>query len=132
MKSLKSTTLILLLPLAALLLPSCKRDPNVRKQNYYKAAVRYFDKGKYDAAVIELRNAIQIDPRYTDAHYEMAECDMRMGLFQQPYKELSNTVWAQSEAPESPDRHRQHAAGRVLGIERAQTGEVRVRRGFQA
>lgn len=83
-----------LLPALAcvLVLCACTRDPNVRKQNYYKAAVRYFDKGKYDAAVVELRNAIQIDSQYADAHYEMAQCDLKIGLFPQAYQELNRTV----------------------------------------
>lgn len=90
----RRATLILfpVLACAAWVLTGCSRDPNVRKQSYYKAAVRYFDKGKYDAAAIELRNALQVDPRYTEAHYEMAQCDLKMGLFQQAYKELNNTV----------------------------------------
>lgn len=77
---------------AAWVLSGCSRDPNVRKQSYYKTAVRYFGKGEYDAAAIELRNAIRIDPRYVEAHYEMAQCDLKLGLFQQAYTELNHTV----------------------------------------
>ncbi len=94
MRQRRRATFILVpaLACAAWVLSGCSRDPNVRKQNYYNTAVRYFEKGKYESAVIELRNAIKIDPRYTDAHYEMAQCDLKLGLFQQAYGELSNTV----------------------------------------
>jgi len=84
--------LLVALALATSLASSCSRDPNVRKHKYYNAAVRYFEKGHYDSAKIELRNAIRIDPRYADAHYEMAQCDLRLGLISQAYRELSNTV----------------------------------------
>ncbi|MGH9325161.1 MAG: tetratricopeptide repeat protein [Terriglobia bacterium] len=88
----KRISAVLILTLAAGILASCHRDPNVRKHNYYAKAVRYFDRGKYQAAAIELRSALKIDPRYADAHYEMAQCDMKLGFTGDAYKELLTTV----------------------------------------
>lgn len=85
------------LPLVAFFLVSCAwRDPNVRKQKYYNSGVSYFDKGKYREAAIQLENAIQIDPRYTDAHYQLALCYIKLGMWTGAYAELNRTV---DEAP---------------------------------
>src|SRR4051794_21528598 len=52
---------------------SCARDPNVRKQKYAESGERYFDKAKYQEAAIQFSNAIQIDPAYPRAHFDLAK-----------------------------------------------------------
>ena len=44
-----------------LLLTGCSRDPNQRKQEYLESGNRYFENKQFPEAVIEYRNAIQID-----------------------------------------------------------------------
>jgi tetratricopeptide (TPR) repeat protein len=68
------------------------RDPNVRKQEFYQSAVSYFEKGKYPEAAIQLQNAIQIDPKYADAHYKLAQCDKKLGMWAEAFAELNRTV----------------------------------------
>src|SRR6516164_11076567 len=92
MKISRRSSLLVAVLGGAWILSGCTRHPNARKQAYYRAAVRYFAKGNYEAAAVELRNAIRIDPRYTDAHYEMARCDLKLGLLQQAYEELNSTI----------------------------------------
>lgn len=87
-----SLVLALLLALVMGALSACNRNPNARKLAYYNKAVRYFQKEHYRAAAIELRNALKIDPRYADAHYELAKCDVRLGYAGAAYKELIDTV----------------------------------------
>jgi len=70
----------------------CTRDPEIRKLNYFNSATRYFEKGKYREASLELRNAIRIDPRYADAHYLLARSYLQMGFVNQAVQELSSTV----------------------------------------
>jgi Tfp pilus assembly protein PilF len=55
-----------------LLLCSCARDPNVRKEKYFQSGQRYFEQGKYREAVIEFGNAIKIDPNFAQAHHQLA------------------------------------------------------------
>ena len=50
----------------------CSRDPNVRKQKYFDSGEKYFAAGKYHEAAIQFSNAIQIDSRFAQAHYELA------------------------------------------------------------
>lgn len=85
-------TIAIAFALAAVFVEGCNRDPNARKHNYYAKAVSYYKRTHYSAAAIELRNALKIDPRYADAHYELAKCDLRLGYTGDAYKELMNTV----------------------------------------
>lgn len=84
------TLFVLVLTLGVL--SSCSRDPNVRKQKYYSSATRYFEKGKYREASLELRNAIRIDPRYAEAHYLNAQCYLKLGFISQGVQELVSAV----------------------------------------
>ena len=74
------------------LLTGCSRDPNVRKQKYLESGQRYFQKGKYREAAIQFQNALQVDPRYVDAHYQLAQCSLKLGIMQGAYAQLLRTV----------------------------------------
>lgn len=92
MQNHKQLSKILVLALAASMLAACHRDPNVRKQQYYAKAMKYYAQGKYQTAAIELRNALKLDPKFSDAHYEMAQCDLKLGYANDAYRQLLNTV----------------------------------------
>src|SRR5271157_1390137 len=93
-----SRRLILSLPVVvSLLFSSCSRDPNVRKQKYFKSGQRYFEKEKYPEAAIEFVNAIKIDPSYAEAHHQLAETYLRLQKGQGAYQELTRTVELQPE-----------------------------------
>ena len=81
----------------AILLVSCSRDPNVRKQKYYESGQRYFAKGKYQEALIQFSNAVQVDPRYADAHYELAQVYMKSQQWTPAYQELERAVELQPD-----------------------------------
>ena len=55
----------------ACLLVSCSRDPNVVKQKYLAKGKDYFAQEKYSEAAIEFGKAIQVDPNFGQAHYEL-------------------------------------------------------------
>src|SRR5207245_9129303 len=61
----------LILALMGIVFSGCSRDPNVRKQKYFESGQRYFERGKYREAAIQYSNAVQVDPRFTDAHYQL-------------------------------------------------------------
>jgi tetratricopeptide (TPR) repeat protein len=52
---------------------ACTTDPAVRKQRYLDRGNEYFDQGKYAEAIIEYRNAIEIDPTFGPARKRLAE-----------------------------------------------------------
>jgi len=92
--------LIFTLTLATLLLSSCSRDPNARKQKYFQSGQHYFEKGKYREAAIEFVNAINIDPNYADAHHQLAESYLKLQKADGALQELGRTVQLQ------PDNYR--------------------------
>jgi len=61
-------SLVLLLAMAA---TGCVQDPNSRKNGYLDEGIRYYRAGKYNEAVIALKNALQIDPRFVAARHLM-------------------------------------------------------------
>jgi Tfp pilus assembly protein PilF len=65
--------LLLVLGLFAAFLTGCSRDPNVRKQKYFESGQRFFAKGQYHEAVIQFRNATEVDSNFADAHYQLAQ-----------------------------------------------------------
>ena len=84
------------------LLTGCSRDPNVRKQKYLESGERYFDKGQYREAAIQFENAIQVDARFTDAHYKLALTALKLQQWPSAYQELATTVQLQ------PDQYAAH------------------------
>ena len=54
-------------------------DPSVKKQQYLESGISYFDQANYPAAIIEFRNAIQIDARFGDARKRLGEAYLLVG-----------------------------------------------------
>ncbi len=74
------------------LLAGCTHDPRVLKREYLDKGTAYFAKGKYAEAAIEYQNAIQIDPKFAQAHYRLAQCYLRQGNWSGAYQEYSRTL----------------------------------------
>jgi tetratricopeptide (TPR) repeat protein len=85
------------LGLAIVLLSGCSRDPNVRKQKYLESGQRYFEKGKYGEAVIQFSNALQVDPKFPDAHYHLAQAYLKLQQWSPAYQELQRTLQFQPD-----------------------------------
>ena len=97
MKNSSKPRFVLLLVCIAAFLANCTRDPNVRKQKYFESGQRYYAKGKYREAIIEYRNATEVDATYADAHYELAHAYIKLQDWQHAYSELSRTVELQPD-----------------------------------
>src|SRR5258706_472033 len=59
--------LLLVVGCLAAFLTACSRDPNVRKQKYFESGQRFFAKAKYREAVIQFRNATEVDSGFVAA-----------------------------------------------------------------
>jgi tetratricopeptide (TPR) repeat protein len=70
----------------------CSRDPNVRKQKFLESGNRYRDKGKLREAAIQYANAVQVDPRFAEAHYQLGETYLKLKDYNHAFAELSRTV----------------------------------------
>jgi tetratricopeptide (TPR) repeat protein len=80
----------------------CSRDPNVRKQKYLDSGEKYSAEGKYREASIQYLNAIQIDSRFAQAHYDLSQAYLKLGDTNRAFQELSRTVEL------APDNYRAH------------------------
>jgi cellulose synthase operon protein C len=83
------------------LLAGCSRDPNVRKQKYLESGERYFAKDEYRAAAIQFRNALQADPNFAQAHYQLARTYLKLQDWNTADKELATTLELQPDNNEA-------------------------------
>jgi tetratricopeptide (TPR) repeat protein len=74
------------------LLTGCSRDPNVHKQKYLESGERYYDKGQYREAEIQFQNAIQVDPRFAEGHYQLSRAATKLEQWPTASQELSATL----------------------------------------
>jgi len=88
---------ILVLLALCIIATGCSRDPNVRKQKYLESGQRYFKKGKYAEAVIQFGNAIQADPGFADAHYELGRAYVKLQQWTPAYQEYSRAIELEPE-----------------------------------
>lgn len=63
----------------AVVLSACAEDPNAQKQRHFEDGQQYLADGKLREAVLELRNAIAIDPRFGEARAKLAETYRKQG-----------------------------------------------------
>jgi tetratricopeptide (TPR) repeat protein len=76
------------LPLALVFLAACAHDA----PSYLASGENYFKAGKYQQAVVQFKNAIQKNPRLAEAHYQLAEADLKLNSTLAAYRELRETV----------------------------------------
>jgi tetratricopeptide (TPR) repeat protein len=81
----------LVLP-ASFLMFSCHRDPATRIQKAMERGDREFSAGKYPEAIIYYGQALQVDSNYAQAHYKLAQSQIKMGSFASASRELARTV----------------------------------------
>ncbi len=97
-----------------ILLAACQENPGVQKERYFRSGQRYLAEHKYDEAIIEFRNAVQIDPRFADAH-------VALGQAYQGKRWIHDARWEYTKALEIDPQHLEghvHLAGlyRELGL----------------
>jgi tetratricopeptide (TPR) repeat protein len=68
--------ILALATVTALLLTACAGNPEKAKLNYLEKGKAYMKKGAYSSAAIEFRNALKIDPKYSEAYYQLAQADL--------------------------------------------------------
>ena len=67
-------------------------DPNKQKLKYLNSGEEYFKRGEYQAAVIQLGNALQLDPHFAEAHYQLGLTYMRLSNRSAALNEFRQTV----------------------------------------
>jgi len=69
---------ILLILSVAMILFSCASEEE-KKAAHFEKGKAYFEKGDYKAAIIEFKNAIQIDPKYKEVYSHLGEAYLKVG-----------------------------------------------------
>ncbi len=65
---------------------------DARKAKYYEKSKAYYEQGDYDKAKIELKNVLQIDPKFADAHYLFGEVEEKNKNLRGAYIHYYKTV----------------------------------------
>lgn len=71
--------------------PACS-NPEKKKDAHYQKALEYIKKKDNNAAVIELRNAIQIDPKFANARYQLGLLFLQQNDPRNAFAELQRTA----------------------------------------
>ncbi len=74
------------------LLAGCSRNPDAAKKKYFESGMKYYDQQKYDSAAIQFKKALQVDPRYGDAHYQLGMTFIKLEKPGDALKEFSDAV----------------------------------------
>ena len=75
------------LGLASALLAGCSRNPAVARKEFFDRGNQYVAQKKYKEAIVEYRNAIQVDPKFGEAHYKLAETYVQVEDPQNAFRE---------------------------------------------
>ena len=81
------TKFFLLLILCASLFSACS-SPEKDKQTYYNNALEYIKNDNPEAAILELRSAIQLDAKYGEARYQLGLLYLKEGQAKKAFDEL--------------------------------------------
>ncbi|MFH0809874.1 MAG: tetratricopeptide repeat protein [Pseudomonadota bacterium] len=63
-----------------------------KKLKFCKTGDALYQKGDYVKAALEFKNALQVDPDYEPAHYQLGLCYYRQASWQQAFKHLQRAV----------------------------------------
>jgi tetratricopeptide (TPR) repeat protein len=86
----------------SLLLSSCSFiNPDKRKREYLNSGEKYLTAGKLREAQIEFQNALQIDPRFAEADYQLALTYRSLGDSESAYRAMSDSVTINPSDPQA-------------------------------
>ena len=80
------TALILLLALVHI---SACSTPEEKKMKYYEKGKQLYEQGDYTNARLELKNAVQIDPKYAEAFYMLGMVELKNGNIRASFIDFS-------------------------------------------
>jgi len=66
----------------------CSSDEE-KKVSHLKKGRAYFDKGEYKSALLEFKNAVQIDPEYIEAYINLGETYLKSANPQEAFRAYS-------------------------------------------
>jgi len=76
----------------SLIISGCAKDPVIAKQQHLEKAQGYFAKSQYNEAIIELKNALQIDPKFVPAMHLIGRAYAAKAWYLEAVRELRRAV----------------------------------------
>src|SRR5208283_4530629 len=70
----------------------CARNPDAAKRKYLESGIKYMDEKKYDSAVIQFKKALQIDPRFAEAHYQLGNAELAQQHWAAAFREFNAAI----------------------------------------
>ena len=89
---LQNSSLLLFVLLSGAILAACNRDPEVRKQKYFDSGMRYLEQSKLSEAAIQFRNALKVDPQFTEAGTELGKVLFQQRQYQEAHQAFQNAI----------------------------------------
>jgi len=83
------------------LVEACAGDPQKAKVKYLASGENYMQKGKYGDAAIQFKNALRFDPRFVDAHYQLAQARLAQHDWQAAYASLNTVITLDPHRPDA-------------------------------
>ncbi len=80
------------LAVLSITLVGCTRNPATAKRKYVESGMKYMEQKKYDSAVIQFKKALQVDPKYAEAHYQLGNADMSLQRYPESYQEFGQAI----------------------------------------
>ena len=78
---------------------SCSGDPTVRKRQHLQKGQEYLTFGQVNAAVIEFKNAIQIDPNFAEGYYALGLAYLKKGYWGEAAQQLERARSQEADLP---------------------------------
>ena len=110
-----------LLVLSTGLMFGCSSHSGEKKEVHYQRGISHMETGEYPAAIIEFRNAVQIDPRFAEARYQLGLAYIHT---QQPGRALGELERAASLDPTNTDALIKVAEMYAMGNKPAESREA--------
>ena len=70
----------------------CKQNPEVAKKKYLESGNEYMQKGKLQEARLQYRNALKLDPRFSEAYFQLAKADMSSAQWDEAFSALRQVI----------------------------------------
>lgn len=78
--------------LGVLMLGACSLSPQAQMQKYMSNGAKYATEGKPREAVIQFRNAVELDPKSAAAHYQLARTYLGLNNTEGAFKQLKEVA----------------------------------------
>ena len=75
--------------------------PEEKRAKFYNKGAALYEQGDYVKAALELKNALQVDPKFAQGYYLLGMCSFRRGEFKKAYGTISRPTARKA----TPKRH---------------------------